>query len=70
MAIFSDTVVVSEPSKVNELLRIGLYYHYKCCLPGEPGVESSGRVWEVELTWGRLDIGSFSESGKERSMNF
>ena len=64
IAIFSDTVDVSESPKVNELLSIGLYYHQRCCLPGEPGVEGSGRVLEVSLTWGRLGIGSFSESEK------
>ena len=70
MAIFSDTVDVSESPKGHELFSIGLYHHHKCCLPGEPGVASSGGVSEVELTWGRLDFGSFSESGKERSMSF
>ena len=61
IATFSDIAVVSEPPKVNELFSIGLYYHHKCCLPGEPGVESSGSVLEVSLTGGGVSGGSLSE---------
>ena len=62
IAIFSDTVDVSESPRGHELFRIGLYHHQRCCLPGEPGEEGSGRVLEVELTWDRLGIWSISES--------
>ena len=61
IATFSDTVDVSESPKGHELFRIGLYHHQRCCLPGEPGVESSGRVSEVSLTGGSVSGGSLSE---------